>query len=69
VEKVEEFQTLLRISQTDCVLQEHKLDLPEYYELSNQGVPLIIALYTDVPISKKLKPSMWSELRIVERKG
>jgi len=58
-----------KISQTDCVLQEHKLDLPEYYELSNQGVPLIIALYTNVPISKKLKPSMWSKLGIVERKG
>ena len=47
------FQQLLRLSQTEQLLKQHRLDQKEYLQLSNQGATLIITLFRDIPVSKK----------------
>ena len=49
-EKHQMFTKLLRVTQTDQLLHQHKLD--DFLELSVQGASLIMKLYTDIPVDK-----------------
>lgn len=46
------FRELWRIAQTDQVLKRYHLDTPEYLEKSRLGASLLMALYTDLSVTK-----------------
>lgn len=46
------FRELWRIAQTDQILKRYHLDTPEYLEKSRLGASLLMALYTDLSVTK-----------------